>query len=189
MLMNKKTVGGVVLAATMAVAMVAVAKPTATMVAVEELKWADVPGFAGLKMAVVEGDPTKGASHFFLKFDKGFAAPDHHHTANHSGVVISGTLYLTVDGKEVKLAAGSYFSFNGKKPHATRCDAAADCVLKIEAKGKWDVVLPKAAKGAPAPAPAPAVAPGAPAAKPVPAPAAKPAPAPAPAPAAKPPTK
>ena len=50
---------------------------------------------------------------------------------------------LTVDGKESKLGPGSYFSFTGKKPHATKCDAAADCVLEIDARSKWDVVPAK----------------------------------------------
>lgn len=126
------------------------AKPGATLTAAGDLKWTDVPGFAGVHMAVGEGDPSKGASHFFLKFDKGFAAPDHHHTVDHYGTVISGTLILTVDGKESKLPPGSYFSFTGKKVHSTKCDAAADCVIEIDARGKWDVV-PEKDKKAPTP--------------------------------------
>ena len=50
---------------------------------------------------------------------------------------------LTVDGKEAKLPAGSYFSFTGKKPHLTKCDATADCVIEIDSRGKWDVVPEK----------------------------------------------
>lgn len=41
---------------------------------------------------------------------------------------------------------GSYFAFSGKKPHATKCDAAADCILAMDARGKWDVVPEGAAK-------------------------------------------
>jgi hypothetical protein len=44
------------------------------------------------------------------------------------------------DGKENKLPAGSYFSFKGKKAHMTKCEAGADCVLSMDARGKWDVV-------------------------------------------------
>jgi quercetin dioxygenase-like cupin family protein len=58
--------------------------------------------------------------------------------------VLAGTLVLAIDGKEQKLPAGSYFSFTGRKPHATRCDAGADCMLAVDARGKWDVVAPKA---------------------------------------------
>jgi quercetin dioxygenase-like cupin family protein len=54
--------------------------------------------------------------------------------------VLSGTMVFTVDGKEYKLPAGSYFSFIGKKQHITKCEAGADCVLAIDARGKWDVI-------------------------------------------------
>jgi quercetin dioxygenase-like cupin family protein len=120
----------------------------ATLSPAADMKWADVPGFAGVHMTVADGDPTKGASHFYLKFDKGFAAPLHHHTADHTGTVVAGTLVLTVDGKETRLPPGSFFSFSGKKVHMTSCDAAADCVLAMDARGKWDVVPEAAPKAA-----------------------------------------
>lgn len=123
----------------------AMAKPGSTTVAAGDLKWADVPGFTGVHLAPAEGDPNKGAAHFFMKFDKGFTAPDHHHTADHYVTVISGTMIMTIDGKEQKFGPGSYFSFTGKKVHATKCDAASDCVIEIDARGKWDVVPEKAA--------------------------------------------
>lgn len=142
--MNKKlVVRSVVFAGVFAASVVVQAKPGATLAPAADLKWVDVPGFAGVHMATPEGDPSKGASHFFLKFDKGFAAPEHHHSADHYGTVVAGTLILTVDGKESKLPAGSYFSFTGKKVHTTKCDAAADCILEIDARGKWDVVPEK----------------------------------------------
>jgi quercetin dioxygenase-like cupin family protein len=112
-----------------------------------DLKWADVPGAAGVQMAVAEGDPSKGPSRFFIKFTPGFSAPLHHHTANHSVVVLAGTLVLNVDGADTKLPAGSYFSFAGMKPHATNCEAGAECLLAIDSRGKWDVVPEQAAKG------------------------------------------
>lgn len=119
-------------------------KGKATLTPATDMKWTDVPNMVGIKIAVAEGDPNKGASHFFLKFDKGFTAPEHHHTADHSGVVVAGTLTLTVDGKETTLVPGSFFAFTGKKVHATKCEPAADCILAIHVHGKWDVV-PEAA--------------------------------------------
>jgi len=124
----------------------ALAKPGATLTSATDLKWTDVPNFAGVHMAVADGDPAKGASHFFIKFDKGFAAPEHHHSADHFVTVVSGTVVLVVDGKETKLPAGSFFSFTGKKVHTTKCDAASDCVLFVDSRGKWDVVPEAAAK-------------------------------------------
>ena len=126
-------------------ASVAHAAGNAAFVPAGDLKWQDVPGMQGVKLAPVQGDPSKGASHFFAKFTGGFSAPLHHHTANHYVTVVSGTLVLVVDGKEHKLPAGSFFSFEGKKPHETRCEAGADCVLSIDTRGKWDVVAPKEA--------------------------------------------
>lgn len=105
-----------------------------------DVRWQDVPGAKGVQIAALQGDPAKGPSHFLLKFAPGFSAPAHHHSANHFVTVLSGTLVLDVDGKEHKLPAGSYFSFSGKKKHATRCEAGADCVLAMDVRGKWDVV-------------------------------------------------
>ena len=120
----------------------------ALIVPASDLKWTDVPEMAGVQMAAVDGDPLKGPSHFLVKFVGGFVAPVHHHTSNHSVTVVAGTLVLTVDGKEQKLPAGSFFSFSKKTKHATSCAAGADCVLSIDSRGKWDVVVEgdKAAK-------------------------------------------
>lgn len=115
----------------------------AVLIASGDLKWSDVPGFPGVQMAVLDGIPDKGPHHSMLKFSGGFAAPLHHHSSDHSGTVVAGTLVLTVDGKENKLPAGSFFSFKGKKQHMTKCEAGADCVLSMDARGKWDVVPEK----------------------------------------------
>ena len=112
----------------------------AVLVPAAELKWTPVPEMTGIQIATVDGDPSKGPSHFFLKFDAGFTAPMHHHSANHSVTVVAGTLVLTVDGKEQKLPAGSFFTFNSKAKHATACEKGADCILSMDVRGKWDVV-------------------------------------------------
>ena len=113
---------------------------SAILIPAGDLKWTDVAGFPGVKMAVVEGDPAKGPARFMIKFTGGFAAPMHHHSSDHHGNVISGTVVLTVDGKENKLPAGSYFSFKGKKQHVTKCEAGADCLIALDSRGKWDVI-------------------------------------------------
>ncbi|HZL69640.1 MAG TPA: cupin domain-containing protein [Candidatus Limnocylindrales bacterium] len=105
------------------------------------IKWSDVPGMADVQIAPLDGDPGKGPSHFFLKFAGGFAAPIHHHTANHFVTVVTGTLVLTIEGKEHRLPAGSYFSFSNKTKHTTRCETGKECILAMDVRGKWDVVL------------------------------------------------
>jgi quercetin dioxygenase-like cupin family protein len=114
-------------------------KKGALFVPAAEIKWNDVPDMAGVQMAAVDGDPSKGPSHFFLKFVGGFSAPVHHHSANHFVTVVAGTLVLTVDGSEQKLPPGSFFAFTNKTKHATACAAGADCVLSVDSRGKWDV--------------------------------------------------
>ena len=112
----------------------------AEFVPTADVKWSDVPGMTGLQIAAVEGDPSKGPSHFFLKFVGGFAAPLHHHTANHFVTVVSGTLVITIDGTDHKLPAGSFFAFSNKTKHLTRCETGSECVLALDVRGKWDVV-------------------------------------------------
>lgn len=119
-------------------------KGSALLIPVADIKWQDVPDFPGLKMAVLDGDPSKGSGHFLLKLPDGFAAPLHHHSSDHFVTVVSGTLSLTVDGMETKLPAGSFFEFKGKKQHITRCEPGADCILSVDVRGKWDVVPEKA---------------------------------------------
>jgi quercetin dioxygenase-like cupin family protein len=104
-----------------------------------DVKWSDVPGMTGVQIAAVDGDPSKGPSHFFLKFAGGFAAPLHHHSANHFVTVVSGTLVITIDGTDHKLAPGSFFAFSNKTKHMTRCEAGPECVLAMDVRGKWDV--------------------------------------------------
>ena len=119
---------------------------TATLVAASDLKWADVPDRPGVKLAAVQGDPGKGASHFFVKLPAGISVPLHHHSTDHYVTVISGTVVLNVDGGDHTLPAGSYFSFAGKKKHTTHCNDGADCVLFVDARGKWDVLEEPAPK-------------------------------------------
>ena len=111
----------------------------AVMTPVAELKWSDA-GIPGVATAGADGDMKKGASHFFLKYAAGFVAPLHHHSPDHHAVVVGGNLVLISGGKETRLAPGSYFAFKDKAAHAARCEGAQDCVMFIDARGRWDVV-------------------------------------------------
>jgi quercetin dioxygenase-like cupin family protein len=115
----------------------------AVLTPVGDLKWVDATDAAGVKTAAVQGDPSKGASTFFAKLPTGFSVPLHHHSADHFGTVISGTMVFNIDGKDVTLPPGSYFSFSGKKQHTTKCADDAGCVVFISTKSKWDVVAEK----------------------------------------------
>ena len=109
-----------------------------------DLKWKEAPDSPGVQVAAVQGDPSKGAAKFFVKLPSTFDAPLHHHTADHWGVVVSGTMVFN-DGAEKTLPAGSFWSFTGKKQHTTKCADAAGCLIFIDAHAKWDVVPEKPA--------------------------------------------
>jgi quercetin dioxygenase-like cupin family protein len=119
----------------------------AVLAPVSDLKWTGA-GVPGVETAVVKGDMSKGASQFYLKYASGFVAPVHHHSPDQYATTVAGNLVLVVDGKEHRLPPGSYFAFTGKAKHAARCEGAQDCVMFIDARGAWDVVLakPKAGK-------------------------------------------
>lgn len=106
------------------------------------LKWADA-GVPGVSVAPADGDMKKGASHFFLRYGAGFKAPLHHHSPDHHVVTVTGNLVLIVDGKENNLPPGSSFSLRNKAPHAVRCEGSQDCVMFVDARGRWDVVAEK----------------------------------------------
>jgi mannose-6-phosphate isomerase-like protein (cupin superfamily) len=133
----RKIAFGVALAAAVSLA---AAKTVVTPVS--DVKWS--PGaIPGVSTAPVDGDMTKGPSHFFLKYASGFSAPVHHHSPDHYVTVVTGNLVLVADGKETRLAPGSYFALTGKAPHAARCEGSEDCVMFVDARGPWDVVPEK----------------------------------------------
>ncbi len=103
-------------------------------------------GIPGVSVAPVEGDMAKGPSHFYLKYDAGLVTPLHHHSPDHYVTVVSGTLMLTVDGKESRLGPGSFFALVNKAPHAGRVEGKEACVMFVDARGPWDVVLEETAK-------------------------------------------
>ncbi len=116
----------------------------AVLTDVSQLQWKEVG--PSVSMSVVEGNPEKGASHFFLKYAQGLDAPLHHHSPDHFVTLLAGNLVLVVEGKETKLTPGSFFSLTHKAKHAAKCEQGADCVMFIDARGKWDVNFEKAAK-------------------------------------------
>lgn len=117
----------------------------AVVIPAADLKWKDAPDTPGVQFAAVAGDPMKGAGKFFVKLPSGFSVALHHHTADHFGVVVSGTVVQNVDGQDMTLPPGSYLSYTGKKQHTTKCTDAAGCVIFVDAHSKWDVVPEKTA--------------------------------------------
>ena len=133
----------VVVAALMASASVLVAGAgKSAVVSNGDLKWKDM-GIPGVAAACVSGDMEKGKSRFYLKYPVGFVTPSHHHTADHYVTVVSGTITLTVDGKDHKLGPGSYFELLGAAPHTAKVEGNEAAVMFVEADSAWDVVMEK----------------------------------------------
>jgi len=106
----------------------------------DQMKWVPVPNTPGVMTAVVWGDPETGAHGAFHKFVAGFRAPLHTHTANTRIVVISGTMAMIgKDGKEMKFPAGSYYTQPNTLPHVTKCMEGSECLVFLQANGKWDL--------------------------------------------------
>lgn len=117
------------------------AAPKATIWQAADMKWADMEGAPGVKIADLWGDHTKGAYGSLIKFPAGWSAPLHTHTHDMSIVVISGTFIHTPEGKpEVRLGPGSAMKQpGGGYKHSTACDKASECVFFAESKGAFDL--------------------------------------------------
>jgi glyoxylate utilization-related uncharacterized protein len=107
-----------------------------------DLKWKAM-GNSGIAAAAVSGDMEKGPSRFFLKYPAGLVTPLHHHTANHHVIVISGSITLTVSGKEHRLGPGAYFMLADRAAHTAKVEGMEEAIFFIQADGPWDVVVAK----------------------------------------------
>jgi anti-sigma factor ChrR (cupin superfamily) len=106
----------------------------------DQMKWVPNPANPAVSMAVTSGDPATGAFRAFHKFQAGFTAPLHTHTANTQIVVIAGTMAMAgADGKEMKLPAGSFYTQPNTYPHVTKCLGPASCLVYMVADAKWDM--------------------------------------------------
>jgi quercetin dioxygenase-like cupin family protein len=83
-------------------------------IAPEEVQWKALPGYNGVQVAVIEGDPTKpGVYVVRVKFPPGVMTRPHFHPDDRYAVVLKGTWYTgtgdTFDpNKTVGLTAGSF---------------------------------------------------------------------------------
>ena len=121
--------------------MLAAGAESTVVVAKADLKWKDMGN--GITAAPVSGDMEKGASRFFLKYPVGLVTPNHHHDADHYVTMVSGTITLTVDGKEHKLGPGSYFALTNKVAHVAKVIGKEDALFFIQSDGPWNVVMEK----------------------------------------------
>lgn len=108
---------------------------TASVTAVAAVAWKPLnpKNPAGVQMAVVHGDVSNGPVSFFMKFPPGSASPQHAHTNDYYGVVVSGTPGhgATADAAATPLSAGSWWYQPGSQFHYDRCLGPSECVLLL----------------------------------------------------------
>lgn len=104
----------------------------------DQVVWKDMPGFEGVKFAVIEGDPTKQGIYVIrVKFSPGRMTRPHWHPEDRHAVVISGTWYTgegdTFDpAKTVGLKPGSYMKHPANGHHF---DGAKDEEVVVQIVG------------------------------------------------------
>jgi len=112
-----------------------------------DLKWVELPNTGGVMLAVLWGDPDKGAYGALNKFPAGAKFPLHYHTNAMKVVLVSGTwLYTPEGGTEHRLGPGSYLAFDAKDRHISGSAEGSECVFFIEQPGKFDMVPIEAPK-------------------------------------------
>ena len=118
----------------------------------DDVQWRDEPGYGGLKIAVLEGDPSKSGLYVIrVKFPPGLMTRPHRHPEDRHALVISGTWYTgtgsTFDAaKTVPLAPGSYMKHPANAYHF---DGAGkeEVIVQIVGVGPSDTVFAKPDEG------------------------------------------
>lgn len=112
----------------------------------QDVVWKDVPGYGGLKAAVIEGNPSKEGIYVIrVKFPPGIMTRPHFHPQDRHAIVISGTWYAGEGDafdpdKTVALKPGSYMKHPAKAHHY---DGAKDeeAVLQIIGYGPSETIF------------------------------------------------
>ncbi len=119
----------------------AAAAPKPKTLTPDQLKWVPSTAAPGVMTATAWGDPAKGPHGAFHKFPAGFTAALHTHSANARIVVLSGTMVLAgKDGKEMKFPPGSFYTEPKTFNHVTKCMPESECMVYLQADGKWDLI-------------------------------------------------
>ena len=127
------------------------AAPQHVVLTPDQLKWSDQmpPGLpAGGQMAVLEGDPAKGAFTVRLKAPANFVIKPHFHSAGEHITVIEGTFYVGSGDtfektKATALPAGGFTAMPAGMRHFAFNDQP--CVIQIHSDGPFDITYVNAA--------------------------------------------
>jgi quercetin dioxygenase-like cupin family protein len=97
----------------------------------------------GVSMATLWGDPDKGAHATFTKFEPGYDAGMHTHTADVWIVVIKGAYLYKDDAGEKRVGPGEFLRVPGGHKHWSGGDKTEGALFYEEASGKFDTIPAK----------------------------------------------
>jgi hypothetical protein len=107
-----------------------------------EMQWNPAPDNPGISVSVLWGDPAKGGYGAIHRWAGGTKLDLHSHTHDVKAIIVSGTLRITLEGKEPKdLVAASYLYEPGGVKHVSECVAGADCVFFVDQHGAFDTIM------------------------------------------------
>ena len=112
-------------------------------VAAEQATFKQSPMAAGVSMAVLWGDPDKGAHGTFTKFAPGYDAGMHTHTSDVWLVVIKGAYLYKDDEGEKRVGPGDFIRVPGGHKHWSGGDKAEGALFYQEGSGKFDLIPAK----------------------------------------------
>jgi quercetin dioxygenase-like cupin family protein len=98
---------------------------------------------AGVSMAVLWGDPDKGAHGTYTKFAPGHDAGTHTHTNDVWIVVIKGAYLYKDDDGEKRVGPGDFIRVPGGHKHWSGGDKAEGALFYEEGSGKFDLIPAK----------------------------------------------
>jgi quercetin dioxygenase-like cupin family protein len=133
---------GVAVAGVIAVAMVAGSRTLAQTKTVvwpaDAIKWTDTTAAPGAKIAVLWGDPNKGAYGALKQVPGGTVLAKHTHKNDSHVLMVMGSISLEIEGKTTVLGPGSFATIPGGVPHAATCRGTAACQYFETMSGVFD---------------------------------------------------
>ena len=100
-------------------------------------------GNGGVSMAVIWGDPDKGAHATFTKFKPGYEAGVHTHTNDVSIVVIKGAYLYKDDAGEKRVGPGDFLKVPGGHKHSSGGDKTEGALFYETGTAKFDLIPAK----------------------------------------------
>jgi quercetin dioxygenase-like cupin family protein len=111
-------------------------------VSAEQATFKESP-MAGVSMAVLWGDPDKGAHGTFTKFAPGYDAGMHTHTSDLWLVVIKGAYLYKDEAGEKRVGPGDFIRIPGGHKHWSGGDKTEGALFYHEGSGKFDKIPAK----------------------------------------------